>query len=294
MSFGKSLAGALFGLMCAWTGAVGAAASAHKNPAQHDPVLDAKMELYASLVAADLPARAQDTLQKMDGLPRRLLASRSYLRFEDRIDGRWSWTAEQIEAFTHKREYRALIKEVNAIRARFEEQNPGYTLYANTKVRSLDTQLARWNSNRYVARVAQSLQRAALRELQKPAYEGDPDPADVERFAKFLRNWHPNPAAPLATPGLSLHGQLRAIDFQVMQAGKTVAPADISVSQSIWEDQGWSAKLQNATANTHFVGPLQTPHEPWHYEYVAPIRTAETTEPTGGGSGIANRPTASR
>ena len=261
--------------------------------AKNDPALDAKLELYTSLVAATLPARAQDTLHKMDGLPRQLLASRSYLRAGERIDTNWSWTTEQIEAFTHKREYRELLKEVDAIRARFEEQNPGYSLYANTQVRSLDTQLTRWNSNRYVARIGQSLRRAAERELQKPAYADQPDQNDVDRFADFLRNWHPNPAAPLATPGLSLHGQLRAIDFQVVQGGKTVALADIAVSQSIWEDQGWSAKLQSAMADTHFVGPLQIPHEPWHYEYVAPIRTAESRKDTGAGSGIIH-PTTSR
>src|SRR4051812_41700806 len=184
-----------------------------------DPGLDAKIELYTSLVAANLPARAQDTLQRMDGVPRRLLASRSYLRAGERIDRNWSWTTEQIEAFTHKREYRDLLKEVDAIRTRFAEQNPGYSLYANTQVRSLDRQLASWNSNRYVARIAQSLQRAAKRELQKADYAREPDAEDIDRFVQFLRNWHPSPAAPLATPGLSLHGQLRAIDFQVVQAG---------------------------------------------------------------------------
>jgi hypothetical protein len=265
----------------------------HDTELKANPSIDSKVELYTSLLAATLPAKAQDTLPKMDGVPRRLLASRSYLRAGDRLDRNWSWTSEQIEAFTHKREYRSLLKEVDAIRARFAEQNPGYTLYANTQVRSLDRQLARWNTDRYVVRIAQSLQRAVKRELQQPQYEGTPDADRVERFADFLRNWHPNPAAPLATPGLSLHGQLRAIDFQVVQAGKTVAPADIAVSQSIWEDQGWSAKLQNAMADTHFVGPLQIPHEPWHYEYVAPIRTADSARGTGGGSGIA-RQTASR
>jgi hypothetical protein len=283
MSFAKTLAGAFGGLICACLGA------AHAAPAEKDAALDAKMDMYAGLVAAGLPERARDTLQKMDGLPRRLLASRSYLRAGDRIERNWSWTAQQIAAFQGKREYRNLLQEVAQIRTRFEAENPGYSLYANTQVRSLDTQLARWNSNRYVGRIGQSLQQAAKRELQKPAYQGGPDPEDIDRFATFLRNWHPSAAAPLATPGLSLHGQLRAIDFQVVRGTKTVAPADIAVSQSIWEDQGWSAKLQSAMADSHFVGPLQTPHEPWHYEYVAPIRTAESR-----GAGANSRPTASR
>jgi hypothetical protein len=287
MSFAERL-GALIGLMCAFMGVAWAA------PTEDNSALDAKIELYASLVASHLPERAQDTLHKMDGVPRRLLASRSYLRAGERIDSKWSWTTEQIEAFTHKREYRELLKEVAAVRARFEEQNPGYSLYANTNVRSLDTQLARWNSNRYVGRIGLSLERAAKRELRKPEYKGTPDAATMDRFAAFLRDWHPTPAAPLATPGLSLHGQLRAIDFQVVQGGKTVALADIAVSQSIWEDQGWSAKLQNAMANTHFVGPLQSPHEPWHYEYVAPIRTADINKDPSGGGAIRNRSTASR
>ena len=292
MSFARTLALVFLASLWALT-PIHAAPAKRDTELKENPSIDAKVELYASLVAATLPAKAQDTLQNMDGVPRRLLASRSYLRAGDRLDTNWSWTSEQIEAFTHKREYRSLLKEVDAIRARFEEQNPGYTLFANTKVRSLDAQLAHWNTNRYVTRIGQSLQRAVKRELQQPQYEGTPDPDDVERFAEFLRNWRPNPLAPLATPGLSLHGQLRAIDFQIVQAGKTVAPADIAVSQSIWEDQGWSAKLQNAMADTHFVGPLQTPHEPWHYEYVAPIRTAQSAKAPGGGAGIA-RQTASR
>lgn len=287
MSVARTLAVVFVALVC--VSSVDAANTQQDTALKQNPSIDAKLELYTSLVAATLPAKAQATLQKMDGVPRRLLASRSYLRAGDRIETNWSWTSEQIEAFTHKREYRDLIKEVDAIRARFEEENPGYSLYANTQVRSLDTQLARWNTNRYVSRIGQSLQRAAKRELQWPSYEDVPDSDAIERFADFLRNWHPNPAAPLATPGLSLHGQLRAIDFQVVQAGKTVAPADIAVSQSIWEDQGWSAKLQNAMADTHFVGPLQIPHEPWHYEYVAPIRTADSAKATGGGSGIARQ-----
>jgi hypothetical protein len=287
MSFAKTLAGAFSGLICACMGV------AHAAPTEKNPAMEAKIEMYAGLIAAGLPERAQETLQKMDGLPRHLLALRSYLRAGDRIDSNWSWTAEQIAAFQGKREYRDLLKEVERIRTRFEDENPGYSLYANTQVRSLDTQLARWNSNRYVARIGQSLQKAAKRELQNSAYQGGPDPEDIERFASFLKNWHPSTAAPLATPGLSLHGQLRAIDFQVVQGGKTVAPADIAVSQSIWEDQGWSAKLQTAMADSHFVGPLQVPHEPWHYEYVAPIRTAESRG-VGGGSGANSRPTASR
>jgi hypothetical protein len=89
------------------------------------------------------------------------------------------------------------------------------------------------------------------------------------RFANFLREWRPTPtAAPLAVPGLSLHGRSRAIDFQIVQNGRIIAPTEVSKVRSVWEQQGWTRKLAAAMHGARFVGPLQSPSEPWHYEYV--------------------------
>ena len=230
-----------------------------------DAAKDALLDKYAQAVASSLPAAAQHTFERIDGTPRRVLALRSYVRAGDAVAERWSWTDEQIEAFEKTREYRQLLREVEGIKVRFESQNPGYTLYANTAVRSLDVQLERWNENPAVKSVARSIERAALKELSR--YPETPDAEAVERFAKFLRGWQPPRAAPLAAPGLSKHGQLRAIDFAIFKDGKLIAPTNLKAAESVWVREGWSDRLKRATLNTRFEGPLQTPHEPWHYEY---------------------------
>lgn len=180
---------------------------------------------------------------------------------------RWSWTDEQIAAFGKTREFRQLLREVNGIKSRFEAQNPGYTLYANTEVRSLDVQIDRWNSNGSVKAVAQRIERAALKELVAHDYPQKPDAESIDRFSDFLRRWYPPTHAALAAPGLSKHGQLRAIDFAVFKDGKLIAPTNLKASESVWVREGWSDRLKQATLNTRFEGPLQVPNEPWHYEY---------------------------
>ena len=72
---------------------------------------------------------------------------------------------------------------------------------------------------------------------------------------------------PLAAPGLSLHGQARAIDFQIMKNGQIVAGTEVSAVGAIWAKHGWGRKLQDAVQGTAFKGPLLSPNEPWHYEY---------------------------
>ncbi len=73
--------------------------------------------------------------------PRRLLATRAYLRAGDTLRSRWSWTADEIQAHARSPEYRALLDETDRVRQRFESQNPGYRLYANTEARSLELQI---------------------------------------------------------------------------------------------------------------------------------------------------------
>lgn len=241
---------------------------------------------YADALKAYVAPQAQQALHLIEGTPRRLLALRSYLRAGEKLENRWSWSAEQIEAYGSSREYRRLVAEVERIRERFEAANPGYTLYANTQVRSLDTQLERWNHSRLVGKVAESLQRAVQTELKKLGYPAEPNHEALEHLVNFLQSWRPPTLPPLAAPGLSLHGQLRAIDFQVMRGKQIVARADISAVQTAWEAGGWSEKLKAAVDGSRFVGPLKAPHEPWHYEYNAraSIRTASVAAGVGTGS----------
>jgi hypothetical protein len=184
------------------------------------------------------------------------------------LSSRWSWSADAIRAYEASQEYRELLAEIAAVRARFEAQNPGYSLYANTTARNLDVQLRRWNSNESVGVIAHRLRQAVERELAARAYPAQPDPRATLRFAEFLRAWRPTPsAAPLAAPGLSLHGRSHAIDFQIMRDGRIIAPTEVAKVRSVWERQGWAGKLAAAMHETRFVGPLQSPNEPWHYEY---------------------------
>jgi len=92
-----------------------------------------------------------------------------------------------------------------------------------------------------------------------------------------LIEWQPNSVAALAAPGLSAHGQARAFDFQVERGGQVIAAMDAASAHRQWDNAGWTQKLHAAVglAGNHFVGPLQSPYEPWHYAYVpalAPLR----------------------
>jgi hypothetical protein len=224
---------------------------------------------YLLAVTHDLPADAKAALQRIEGKPRQLLAARGYLRAGEQLQARWSWSADQIRSYEASQEYADLLAEIALVRARFEAANPGYSLYANTTARSLDLQLQRWNSNKSVGVIAEQLQEAAERELARSTYPAHPDPKATLRFADFLRAWRPVPAAaPLAVPGLSLHGRSRAIDFQITQNGRIIAPTEVAKARSVWERQGWARRLAAAMRDTRFAGPLQSPNEPWHYEYL--------------------------
>lgn len=228
---------------------------------------DDTLDRYLEHIAASLPEKAAATLQRIDGTPRRLLAARAYLRAGKELHARWSWSMDEIHAHARSPEYRALLDETDRVRARFEAQNPGYTLYANTQARSLELQITRFNTNKSVAKVAASLHQQALAEIGKSPY-GSPERADsVQHFKQFLTRWRPPTAAPLAAPGISRHGRLRAIDFQIMKDGAIVAPTDTATVERNWDAPGWTKKLQTAVAGSHFRGPLQSPYEPWHYEY---------------------------
>ncbi|MBL8271438.1 hypothetical protein [Steroidobacter sp.] len=228
---------------------------------------DAALDSYLQHIAASLPEKVAATLKEIDGTPRRLLAARAYLRAGDELRSRWSWSTDDIQAHARSPEYRALLEETERVRARFEAQNPGYTLYANTEARSLELQVTRFNSNKSVAKVAASLHQQALAEIGKPGYGSPERAASVQRFKQFLTEWRPPTAAPLAAPGISRHGQLRAIDFQIMKGKAIVAPTETATVKRNWDTPGWTKKLQTAMAGSNFRGPLESPYEPWHYEY---------------------------
>jgi len=234
---------------------------------------------YLLAVTHDLSASARDALQRIDGEARQLLAVRAYLRAGQQLQSRWGWSAEEIRAYQASQEYADLLAEIALVRARFAAANPGYSLYANPTARSLDLQLQRWNSNESVGVIADRLQTATELELARSTYPAHPDAKATLRFADFLRAWRPAPAAPpLAAPGLSLHGRSRAIDFQIEQDGRIIAPTEVAKVRSVWEGQGWARRLAAAMRDTRFAGPLQSPNEPWHYEYVPRSREVGAKE----------------
>lgn len=187
-------------------------------------------------------ARVAAALDRIESLGPRLLAARSYLRSAARLPERWSWTQEQIDAYPGSPAQVALDAEIARVREIFEAGNPGYTLFVNPQVRSLDIQLQRWNENRSVADAGNHLLET-LRAIV--GTEGFP------------------------APGLSPHGQMHAVDFQVRQGALTIAGPGTSQVQTVWVDQGWRDRLESAVrrASDKFRGPLQNPDEPWQYDY---------------------------
>ena len=228
--------------------------------------VESGIEAALSALAISLDPRVAETLEGIEGTGRRLLAMRAYLRAGPQLDERWSWSAEQAAAFEDTDEKRALDAAVARVRCTFESRHPGYTLWVNPEFRSLDLQLTRWNENPLVGLAGASLLAAV--ESAEDAGIGD-TPAGVTALREFLLAHSPSPVPPLAAPGLSPHGRLRAVDFQVESAGRIVAGTETASIAAQWIAEGWKERLRAAVAlaDAGFEGPLASPDEPWHYEF---------------------------
>lgn len=222
--------------------------------------------------SSTLPDEASAALARIDGTPRKLLALRSYLRARN-LESRWSWTEARISKYQGSPEQLRAQAALARVQARFSQLNPGYSLYVNSKVRSLDTQLARWDTNASVGIAAD-----ALAEDAEAACA-----LDASRFARWLKGWHPPVPANLAAPGLSSHGQARAFDFQVQQGGQVIAGTDARTIDTVWKADGWARRLAQAIkeAGPAFDGPLRSPREPWHYAF-HPQRVTQKGNPGTG------------
>jgi hypothetical protein len=213
------------------------------------------------------PAPANQALRNIPDLGRRLLALRIYLRAGSKLAQRWSWTDEEIKAFKASPEEHALMDEIAAISAHFEQTNPGFEIYVNDNIRSLDVQIRNWNNN-------DSVEIAADEILSKWNGEFGSDPQgwntlDPKKVRSWLYNFEGANRPAMAAPGLSLHGQARAIDFQVKQKGTIIAGTDSKQIERDWRATKWDLKLKESilAAGPSFRGPLISPDEPWHYEY---------------------------
>lgn len=223
-----------------------------------------------AVLAKLAPPPSGEALTEIPDPGRKLLALRSYLRYSPKIADRWSWTREQIKAFEGSPEQQALLAEIAAVNKHFKAANPGYEIYVHGTVRSLDEQLASWNTNDSVGTAAEEVLAAYKAAFGEDGLE--PIKIDVKRLDAWLREFKPSNRANLAAPGLTLHGRASAIDFQVMKDGRIHAGADTKQVESVWRAEGWDQKLKASmdAAGPSFSGPLTNPDEPWHYDYAPP------------------------
>jgi hypothetical protein len=228
-------------------------------------------------VARQQDPRVVEALARIDGTGRRLLALRSYLRSREHLAERWSWTDEQIAEWDGSPEHTDLAREVERVKSAFARENPGYELWVNPQVRSLDAQIASWNGNESVAAASEGLLAKASEFVETAAYQAASPERRAADFAHFIAGYVPTPTPTVAAPGLSPHGQMRAIDFQVHRDGQIVAGPKAATITEVWDAEGWAERLDAAVreGSTHFVGPLATPREPWHYTYTPAIVAAQ-------------------
>lgn len=231
--------------------------------------VEASVSSHLAALREALDPRAANALARVDGTGRQLLAARAYLRAGPDLAGRWSWSEPEIEAWRGSPGQAALDAAVARVRAAFEAANPGYSLHVSPEVRSLEVQLERWNTNPSIAAASEGLAEAAAVAIQSLGFPAPGTPLAQAAFGDFLRGFAPQPTPPLAAPGLSAHGQMRAVDFVVMQGERIVAGAVTADIPALWIADDWGARLHAAVAasGTPFTGPLQVPDEPWHYDY---------------------------
>ena len=227
------------------------------------------LDRHVEQLAAQQDPRVAAALALIDGAGRRLLALRSYLRSNDRLAERWSWTQEQIRAYEGSPEHQNLLAEIERVRAAFTRDNPGFELWVNPQVRSLDRQLASWNGNESVSAAAATLAADAREFVGRPEFQAQEPERARQILESFLVAYQPDPTPTVAAPGLSPHGQMRAVDFQVHQGDRIIAGPKTATIATEWDATGWSSKLDAAVrgASSRFVGPLAVPREPWHYTF---------------------------
>src|SRR3954468_18478049 len=101
---------------------------------------------YMSAVASDLPPRVQATLDRIPNMSRKLLAIKYYLqRSEEEIELKWAWSGKRADWYRKSAEYRQALIELEKARQMFAQMNPGYALEVRVEIRSLASQVGKWN-----------------------------------------------------------------------------------------------------------------------------------------------------
>jgi hypothetical protein len=232
-------------------------------PLQADALLDARLDALAT----ELDPRAAAALVLIDGTERRVLAARSYVRSSTSLAQRWSWDSAQTAAFLQSPGRIELDAAIAQVICRFQRSHPEHTLFVNPEFRTLERQVERWNTNVSVAQAAADL--AAKLRLASTGMPPETTEEGRRQFRQLLADTRPSPTPALAAPGLSRHGQMGAIDFQVMKGDQLVAGTEADSAQEQWDEAGWTSRLRGAVeaADAGFTGPLKEPYEPWHYEF---------------------------
>jgi len=227
------------------------------------------VEQYLRAMRLGLDTRVSETLDAINGTGRQLLAMRAYVRNEAILDERWSWNEVQIAAYAESPEKLRLDAAIARVRCHFESANPAHTLYVNENIRSLDEQIKKWNRSETIKKSADYMLETFRAEVAAAKFPKAGSTEGMTAFRNLLVSFKPIPTPSLAAPGLSLHGRMRAVDFQVMAGDRLVAGTEISSVVETWETSGWKAQLQAAVneADVGFAGPLKNPNEPWHYDF---------------------------
>jgi hypothetical protein len=248
-----------------------------------DPV-----DAHLAALAATLDPRAAAALDAIAGVDRRLLAARSYLRSARTLDSRWSWSAQDLERWQGSDAQRRHDAAIARVACEFAAANPGYSLHVNPRLRTLENQVAQWNANESVGTAAARLGAIAAATTRAPGFPPPGSPAGRAAFERLLVEHVPEPKPTLAAPGLSLHGRMQAVDFHVERDGSSIAAPDAASVATVWRAGGWETRLRTAidAADAGFVGPLQSPDEPWHYDWTDAVRSAASTSPATDGCRI--------
>jgi hypothetical protein len=229
-----------------------------------------KLPRYMQAVTATLDPRLQGAIARIRAGERRWLAVRGYVRREQKVHTHWSWTAREAAEFRKTAEYRAMIDTIAEVRRRFAALNPGYRLEVITDIRTLETQIGKWNTVGSIAVAGREVVDTSLVILADSSYAEIPDSAGTARFRAFLDGYELVTTPTVAVPGFSDHGQLRAFDFKVYRGGRLIAGTTTATIAKTWDSPGWSCRLNQAICGYGdvFLGPLQEPYEPWHYTWV--------------------------
>jgi hypothetical protein len=242
----------------------------------HDP----KVEAYIGMIAnwsIRIPAKQDvaDALRRIERaapIPQkqslRLLALRRYLRMQDikhvDLHSIWTWGDDRVRESMHHGAGRDLMNEARRVQDSFARNNPGYALGVSPP-RSLARQVELWVASSSATTAGERLLKQTIQRVAKPEYELPPPVAKVLACAAWLRDRPVDPEPGNAAPGTSDHGQVKAVDFVVMQGSRVVAGTSRSTVSAQWTAPGWAQKLVEATAGTRLRGPLRHPYEPWHW-----------------------------